>query len=293
MKGVKFSSSEKKKIELIKKGKVFIKRFGFKPTKDFLKYKESDPSCNIVCLNRKKDLPFSDFDPKILNFEFNNEFSAEKILQFIEKKGVDVKNRDFYFFNYFGREKRSFITKKLLRASKEHIVHTIFHEYYHSNVNLPVHMNEAGADIAGTLGWCLFSGFSKRKISSYLTKEINNCAKPHNDCFKKLAEKYGLFVSDILNYDDYQLEKEKIVAKYGFPSFTYVCMIHSYCYYFPLLVRLVKSLDYDLQKFLEVMKKCPFKEPRCRRNRKKYFMETRKREKEMEKWIEKMILEKK
>ena len=284
-----FSSAELKKLEIIREVKKYEKKINLDPTDNYLIFEEKSSRNNVLYFHDKFDLPFSFVDSKMEERLCPHDNIKENAKWLMEQEGIDLFKKDFYFYVTLGVAGGSKITRKFLKSSRGDIIEAVFHEDFHSNVNLPMNMEEAAADVIDTVAKCKFLSLDDFEISKRLLRRELFFALPIIRCREELIRLHDLYQKKVIDKKIYLLEKKRVLKAYKFKNITKLCSENTYAHYFPLMRALMISLHYDVGKFIKLMKECPFKDPQWNSNPGRYFNETRRREKQMEVWIRNII----
>lgn len=255
-----FTQAEREIFDLVKRVKKFAKTLGFSETNNYVLFGETCKGCTTVYFCKDTDLPFSYFDPKMSNIDVEGEDIPAVVKELKEKSGLNIYKYDFYLLKTIGVGSGALITPRFLHSSVNYIVSVIFHEDFHKITDLPRHIDEAVAEVVDITARCLFFGMSKVEIYFELKQKEEEDVLPNLRCFEELKKLHETFVRKQINKKTYLSKKKNIVKKYGFKSAAHVVFNHTYDHYFSLMKRLMINLDYDVAKFIKVMKNVPLQD---------------------------------
>ncbi len=284
--GEELSKKDKEKIALISKVKKFAASIGLEPTNNFKEYRDSPEKYNLFFYSKKTDVPYSYIDP-LLNYKQSDyDNLASSVIAF----GIDTNEYDVYFYTTLGIASGSYITRNLLNCEDAVIADVVLHEDMHDNTNLPRQIDEATALIVGVAGSSRFMKSDEMDLiclMEYLLAE----AEKINSLHKNITEANLLYKNGKISFKSYLTIRDYKLLVTGQESMASVAQHHTYMRYVPLLLRLFRSLNYDLKRFVKFMKEFPFKEPSWDQEHLAYFEETLKVEIEAEKYLKEKISE--
>ncbi len=281
-----FSREEKEKIALIAKVKKFATSIGLKPTNNFKEYQDEPGKYNLLFFSKKTDVPYSYIDP-LLNYkqsDYNN--LASSVLAY----DIDLNTYDVYFYTTLGIASGSYITKNLLKCEDALIADVVLHEDMHDNTNLPRQIDEGTAFIVGIAGSAMFMKSDEMDficLMEYLIAEAEKIKSLHFN----ITEMNKTYKSGKMSFATYLTIRDYKMRVTGQDSMASVAQNHTYMCYVPLLLRLFRSMDYDIKRFISFMKDFPYKEPSWEQEHLSYFKETLAIEVEAKKYLEDKILE--
>ncbi len=280
----RLSKREKEKIELIKKVKKFGESLGLNETRNFRDYKEKVSKYNIFFFNEKTKVPYSYVDPAISVVQS----PYDNLNDSIKHYEIDKEKYDVYFYVTIGVSSGTYITKRLLSHSETTITQTVLHEDLHDNINLPRHMEEAAALLFGVAGASKYFNDSEGDFRSTMGFALLD-ALVLDELHEQISSLNKEYLDGKITIRDYLEKRDAKIGNSWYGSMAEVAQHHTYKHYFPLFYRLLKSMNYDLGKFIVFLRDFPFKQPSWEEGHEKYFEKTLSVEVDAELYIESVI----
>lgn len=285
-----FSKEEKEKLTLIPKVQASEREVGFEPTRNWKNFKEkAGYDCNILYFQDPDEIATSYCDPKIMEMRCPFDNMASNAVWLKNEKGIDIEKYDYHFYVTDGLAGEAEVTREVLRRGFYSYIGLIWHEDTHININnLPRDLNESLAFFMGVVGPDFFFKSKREKIIADLDfyekgrMEIINCQK-------KLLALNNRFKKGVITRAVYQKKKSEILERYDFESASDVASDYTYARFWPLLRKLYEKCGYDLKKFVRIVKKIPFREPKKKYQSEEYFRETLIEEEKAEVYLKKLI----
>ena len=286
----RFSKKEINALDLLKQVKKFEKTIGLKETKNFQKFEKNNTFYTDLFYQEKTKIPFSYLHPDLKYRPVNHEKLDDALnnLNSFLKEKITSSRYDLFLYNSEAKANGTRITKRLLNSEKERLIYVVIHEDWHDNAALPSHIEEASGDLIGYVGMWKFLGVKDKGIEILLKERLRR-AEAINRFYKEfdcLALRYSFGRIDKRMFKS---EKEKIISHLkdnayfpNFSSMTKFSFFHTYTYYFPLMCELFRSLGFNLNKFIAVLKETPF---RTTAEENSDFYKTKKIERKIESYL--------
>lgn len=286
--------------KFIKEVKEFEAGLGFKETKNFVDFDEN-VSYSALYFQKFSDMPFSYLDPR-MGFRGIDDKNLEKgvsfaKLMFTKYYGIDTTKCDFFLYLNGAWAGGTKITPGMLDKTPKDLAYTVMHEDWHDNVDLPMHIEEATCDLIGIAGT---AQFLKMENANKSLRERLDFAMAINYTHKKLSDLSTLFYFKAIDTTTYYLRKRdglhelknKLVSLRQDTSeinAAWVSFYHVYTHYYPLMYRLYDACNADIKEFVGVLKTIPFNKLTNFEYSICFFEKTRKVDKYIEVYLEKII----
>lgn len=185
--GCHLSSERQYRMQLVSEIKEFQRELGFDETGNFKSYSDEIESYDYFFYTPQTTLPYSLDDPLLLSSEGNVE-------------DYNVEGYDVYSYSIQAiADVETPVTSSLMKASLSRFIHTIFHEDWHEQIDLPLGIEEPSGEIVSYNAALLFAEKKFGRDSA---------------AYKALKEEFGNKFQESMVYQWYYDELSALYARH-------------------------------------------------------------------------------
>jgi len=259
------TDEQRDRLQLVEEIKIFEKKLGFTETDNFKVYSDETEAYDYYFYTPVTALPYSLDDPLLQNGTGTSANAS-----------IDLARYDAFFYSIEAiAGVKTPVTRSLLRAPLPRLIHVIFHEDWHEQMNSPLGIEEPCAEVISYTAAMLFTEEKygrQSEVYQTLKDEFSNKLKVsqiYRQYHEELSLLYARFHSGDIPEDETLSRKAELIKSMGNDlkkvwgakerqlNNAFIGFQMTYFRYLPFMHQVFTATNFDLQKTMTIFRSVP------------------------------------